>query len=74
MGKRKFRRDVPGLPIDDCVLEGRRIAGAARWLLAVNWEERLAEPLEALRAELGLRPPGLYFTTRANWPREPQPA
>ena len=43
------------LDVDALVREGREIARAARWLPEVHWEERLAEPLASLRAELGLR-------------------
>lgn len=70
MGSRQYRREIPDLPIDACVLEGRTIAQAARWLVAVRWEERLHEPLQSLREQLGLRPPQLYVDTRARWPRE----
>jgi len=68
MGRRQFRRQLPALPVDACVEEGRRIAGAAAWLPAIPWEERLAEPLERLRAELGLRPPVQYVRAREAWP------
>lgn len=63
IGRRKFRRSLPDLPIDACVDEGRRIAEATAWLPAIRWEDRLAEPLAALRAELGLEPPRLYRDT-----------
>lgn len=61
VGRREYRRDMPQLDVDGLVREGRDIARAARWLPEVPWEERLGEPLEALRAELGLRPPEKYL-------------
>lgn len=69
MGSRKYREVAPGLPIDDCVREGQRIAEAASWLPAISWESRLGEPLQALREELGLRLPQLYYATRERWPQ-----
>lgn len=60
IGRRRFRRVFPELPIDACVDEGRRIAEAAEWLPAIRWEERLAQPLASLRLELGLEAPELY--------------
>lgn len=68
MGRRKYREAAPALPVEACVREGRDLARAACWLPGILWEERLADPLVALRAELGLRPPALYHDTRARWP------
>lgn len=66
VGRREYRRELPHLDVDALVREGRDIARAARWLPAVHWEERLAEPLASLRTELGLHPPEQYFAaTRA---------
>ncbi|MFM7274170.1 MAG: Coq4 family protein [Gammaproteobacteria bacterium] len=66
VGRREYRRELPHLDVDALVREGRDIARAARWLPSVHWEERLAEPLESLRAELGLHPPAQYLAaTRA---------
>lgn len=60
MGRRQFRRELPNIAIDACVVEGRRTGESARYFATVNWEERLAEPLAQLRAELGVQPPTLY--------------
>jgi ubiquinone biosynthesis protein Coq4 len=60
MGRRQFRRAAPQISIDDCVAEGRHIGEAARWFATVNWEQRLAEPLAQLRAELGVVAPRAY--------------
>jgi ubiquinone biosynthesis protein COQ4 len=68
VGRRQFRRRLPDLPVDACVEEGRRIASAAAWLPAIPWEERLAEPLEGLRTELGLQSPRQYARAHDCWP------
>lgn len=60
MARRKARRATTLFSVDDCIDEGRRIGEAADWFAAVNWETRLAEPLEQLRRELGVRKPTLY--------------
>lgn len=61
MARRRWRQEDPQFPIDDCIAEGRRIGEGARWFATVHWEERLAEPLDKLRAELGLARPGAYY-------------
>lgn len=60
MARRKTRQVTKLFSIDNCIDEGRRIGEAATWFAAVNWEERLAEPLEQLRRELGVLKPRLY--------------
>lgn len=60
MARRKARRATTLFSVDACIDEGRRIGEAAKWFAAVNWETRLAEPLEQLRRELGVRKPTLY--------------
>jgi ubiquinone biosynthesis protein COQ4 len=67
MAKRKFGQDAPSIPIDDCIAEGRRIAQAARWFATVNWEERLAEPLQQMQAELGIQEPTVYRNAINVW-------
>jgi len=67
MGRRQYRREQPAVPVDECVREGARIAREAAWLPGIAWEERLAEPLEALRTSLGLRPPTLYADSAVRW-------
>jgi ubiquinone biosynthesis protein COQ4 len=60
MARRKARQVKRPFSVDDCIEEGRRIGEAATWFAAVNWETRLAEPLEQLRRELGVLKPTLY--------------
>jgi len=60
MARRKACRATKLFSVDACIDEGRRIGEAADWFAAVNWETRLAEPLEQLRRELGVRKPTLY--------------
>jgi ubiquinone biosynthesis protein COQ4 len=67
MAKRRFRENAPQIDIDACVAEGRRIADATTWLPAVNWEQRLAEPLVQMRAELGIVKPTLYRNSLASF-------
>ncbi|MCB1705801.1 MAG: hypothetical protein KDI17_13115 [Halioglobus sp.] len=60
MARRKARQATQLFSVDDCIEEGRRIGEAATWFATVNWEQRLAEPLDKLRAELGIGKPTLY--------------
>ena len=60
MGRRQFRKVAPMIPIDACVAEGRYTGNTAKWFATVNWEERLSEPLQQLRAELGIMTPKVY--------------
>jgi ubiquinone biosynthesis protein COQ4 len=60
MARRQARQMPQQFSVDDCIDEGRRIGEAATWFVAVNWETRLAEPLEQLRHELGKLEPELY--------------
>ncbi|MEE4146396.1 MAG: Coq4 family protein [Halieaceae bacterium] len=60
MARRKFRQEAPQIDIDACVAEGRRTGERAKWFATVNWEQRLAEPLDSLRSELGVSLPGVY--------------
>lgn len=60
MGRRQFRRAAPHISVDDCVAEGRHMGETAKWFATVSWEQRLAEPLQQVRAELGVTPPTMY--------------
>jgi ubiquinone biosynthesis protein COQ4 len=60
MAQRRWRQEAPQLDTARCVAEGRRNGETAHWLAAVQWEQRLAEPLERLRTELAIQPPGEY--------------
>ena len=61
MARRKFRQDAPQFDVDACVEEGRHTGCTATWFATVNWEERMDEPLEQLRAELGIGEPVNYL-------------
>jgi ubiquinone biosynthesis protein COQ4 len=67
MARRKFRQEAPLIPIDQCIAEGRRTGQAAGWFATVNWEERLAQPLAGLRAELGIQAPVRYRAALGNF-------
>ena len=60
MARRKARQGTQLFSVDDCIEEGRRIGEGATWFATVNWEQRLAEPLDTMRAELGNGKPALY--------------
>ena len=60
MGSRQFRREAPHIDIDRCVAEGRHTGETATWFATQAWEQRLGEPLEALRGELCVPPPTRY--------------
>jgi ubiquinone biosynthesis protein Coq4 len=60
MARRKFRQEAPEIDVDACVAEGRRIGKRAKWFATVDWEQRLAEPLQRLREELGVSSPSVY--------------
>ena len=60
MARRKFRQEAPEIDIDSCVAEGRRIGDRAKWFATVDWEQRLADPLDKLRSELGVARPAVY--------------
>ena len=60
MGRTKGQKENPELNLKELVGEGREIGEAADWMLFTRWEDRLHEPLEGVRAELGFKPPGKY--------------
>lgn len=67
MAKRKYQQEMPELDIDALVAEGRRLGKEAAWMLAVPWEDRLQESLDAVRAELGFVPAANYHAAVDNW-------
>ncbi len=67
MAKRKYQQEMPELDIDALVAEGRRLGKEAAWMLAVPWEDRLQESLDAVRAELGFAPAANYHAAVDNW-------
>ena len=60
MGRTKGQKEQPGLNLKELVGEGRQIGETADWMLFTRWEDRLHEPLETVRAELGFKPPVKY--------------
>ena len=60
MGRTKGQKEQPELNLKELVGEGRQIGEAADWMLFTRWEDRLHEPLESVRAELGFVPPTKY--------------
>ena len=60
MGRTKGQKEQPELNLKELIDEGRQIGEAADWMLFTRWEDRLHEPLESVRAELGFKPPVKY--------------
>ncbi len=57
---REIHRENASIPARKAVLQAWRHGCAARWLPALDYEALFAEPLEAARSRLGLRPAGVY--------------
>ncbi len=60
VGRTKGQKEQPGLNLKELVGEGRQIGEAADWMLFTRWEDRLHEPLESVRAEMGFKAPVKY--------------
>ena len=60
VGRTKGQKEQPGLNLKELIGEGRQIGAAADWMLFTRWEDRLHEPLESVRAEMGFKPPVKY--------------
>ena len=60
MGRTKGQKEQPELNLKELIGEGRQIGEAADWMLFTRWEDRLHEPLESVRSELGFVPPSKY--------------
>jgi len=56
----RISRACPGQPIRRTVFEGYRHGRQAKWLVAADWENMLAEPVEAIRARYGVVTPSYY--------------
>lgn len=69
IAKLKYLREVPQFDVRPLILEGAKIAERAVWMAEIEWEERLAEPLDAVRAELGFEPPRGYQRLREQAPQ-----
>ncbi|MBU1326278.1 MAG: ubiquinone biosynthesis protein [Alphaproteobacteria bacterium] len=57
----EIRREARAVPALRAVAQAWRLGQAARWLPSLDYEALFAEPLEAARARLGLRPPTVYL-------------
>ena len=68
IAKWKYLREVPQFDVRDLINEGARIAQRAQWMAEIEWEQRLAEPLEQVRQELGFEPPERYWRLRQQAP------
>ena len=60
VGRKKAQKDNASLDINGAVDEGREIGEQSAWMLLTRWEDRLHEPLAAVREELGFRAPEKY--------------
>lgn len=68
MATRKYHQEIPSLDIQALIDEGRSIGQQAAWMPAICWEDRLREPLEEVRSELGFKPPVKYQNSQINQP------
>ena len=62
---RKISRARPDQPVRRAVFEGYRHGRSAGWLPGADWEALLAQPVEAIRAQFGVKPPTYYQTVLA---------
>jgi ubiquinone biosynthesis protein COQ4 len=56
----RISRARPGHAVRRAVFEGYRRGRRAEWLVAADWENLLAEPVEAIRPRRGVLPPFYY--------------
>jgi ubiquinone biosynthesis protein COQ4 len=63
VNQRKTRGNGVLSAVWQAFLAGRRSA----WLPAENWEQRLSQPLDVVRRELGINLPSNYVETRQQW-------
>jgi ubiquinone biosynthesis protein COQ4 len=61
----RISRARPGHPVRRAVFEGYRHGRRARWLVAADWENLLAEPVDTIRVRYGVIPPVRYPKVRA---------
>ena len=54
------RKEAPGLGIGRAIMEGFRLGRLAKGLPGAHWEHLLTQPLEDVRAALGIRTPTRY--------------
>ncbi len=63
---REIQREAPSVPARRAVWQAYRNGRAARWLPGLDYEALFAEPLEAARARLGIRPASIYHAVPAD--------
>ena len=68
VAKWRYLREVPQFDVRRLIREGAMIARKAVWMAEINWEEKLAEPLEAVRRDLGFEAPREYWRLREQAP------
>src|SRR5262249_50887162 len=56
----RISRARPGHAVRRAVLEGYRHGRRAEWLVAADWENLMAEPVDAIRTRFCVTPPLLY--------------
>jgi ubiquinone biosynthesis protein COQ4 len=56
----RIARRLRGQPVRRAVFEGYRNGRRAEWLYGADWENLLAEPVEAIRARFRINPPVYY--------------
>ena len=61
IAKWKYLREVPQFDVRQLIDEGAAIARGAVWMAEIEWEEKLAQPLYAVREEMGFAPPARYL-------------
>ncbi len=64
----RYRKEAPQFDVGSLVREGAKIGQRARWMPEIDWETKLAEPLDAVRAEYGFEPPIHYRQLRDQAP------
>jgi len=57
---REIQREMPSVPARRAVWQAYRNGKAARWLPALDYEALFAQPLDAVRARLNIRPADIY--------------
>jgi len=62
---REIQREARSVPARRAALQAWRNGRAARWLPGLDYEALFAEPLEAARARLGIRPATVYAAVPA---------
>jgi ubiquinone biosynthesis protein COQ4 len=69
MARQKYKRELPGVPIDALVAEGRQIGLEAQWMLEKPWEDLISQGLSAQRDLMGFKAPTHYLQFCESHPR-----